>query len=281
MSKLLLLNKKSVKKNTIASITIGYLSWKRHDIFKQTLNSHKQNGLFDLIPSENRVIFFQEISEEDKKLAELYNCKFIGNKENIGILNAFIELVEACKTEYFIFCENDWNLIENIINTQKIIEDSINLLQNDKANIIRLRHRENSGEPLYSKPKNINEWLKTDISLFPYKLESLSWLEEPNKNYNNLLEEYNGNYKWYITTIEHQRWSNNIFIGKTDYIKNNINELIKQFKSSNNKYSGLEDVLINSNNYLGKDTKLDEIIIKLSKMRLAGGNGLFMHKDFV
>lgn len=37
-------------------ITIGYLSWKRHDILEQTLQSHKENGLFDIIPPENRII---------------------------------------------------------------------------------------------------------------------------------------------------------------------------------------------------------------------------------
>lgn len=246
-------------------ITIGYLSWKRHNIFKQTLDSHKKNGLFEIISPENRIIFFQEISEKDKEIAKMYECNYIGNNQNIGILNAFIELVEACKTEYFIFCENDWNLIENSNKTKNIIDDCVKILESNKADIIRLRHRTNPGKPLYSRPNSINEWLNADISKFPYKLESLSWLEEPNKNYNNILEEYNGNYKWYITSLEHQRWSNNIFIGKTDYIKNNIIELIKQFKSSNDNYTGLEDVLINN---------------KIHNMRLAGGDGLFTHKDY-
>ena len=36
------------------NITIGYLSWKRHNVFEQTLSSHMNNGLFDIIKSENR-----------------------------------------------------------------------------------------------------------------------------------------------------------------------------------------------------------------------------------
>jgi hypothetical protein len=118
---------------------------------------------------------------------------------------------------------------------------------------------------LYAKPSDINEWLTADVSNFPYKLESLSWLSLPNEHYNNILEEFNGSYKWYTTGLLHERWSNNIFIGKTNYIKNNIIELIKQFKSSNNNYTGLEDVLINN---------------KIHNMRLAGGDGLFTHKDY-
>ena len=50
-------------------ITIGYLSWKRHNILNQTLNSHKLNGLFDIINTNNRNIFFQELSVEDKNIA--------------------------------------------------------------------------------------------------------------------------------------------------------------------------------------------------------------------
>ena len=30
-------------------ISIGYLSWKRHNVLEQTLNSHIDNGLFDII----------------------------------------------------------------------------------------------------------------------------------------------------------------------------------------------------------------------------------------
>jgi hypothetical protein len=81
------------------NITIGYLSWKRHDIFNQTLLSHKTNGLFDYILPENRLIYFQEINEIDIALANKYDCNYIGSKDNIGILNAFIALVENCKTD--------------------------------------------------------------------------------------------------------------------------------------------------------------------------------------
>jgi hypothetical protein len=263
-------------------ITIGYLSWKKQDVFRQTLESHRQNGLFDAIPPKNRLIFFQEISKEDIKIAEEFKCKYTGNSSNIGILKAFIQMVEKCKTEYFIFCENDWKLIEDQTKTFSVLTDCINMLKNNKTDIIRLRHRKNPGEPLYSRPENINKWLKKDVLKFPYKLESLSWLPFPNETYNNLLEEFDGNDKWYITTLTHQFWSNNVFIGKTEYIKNNILPLIKKFKKQNEKYSGLENVLINNyKNHLGKNEELDSIINNYKNTRISGGEGLFTHKTFV
>lgn len=263
------------------NITIGYLSWKRHDILTQTLQSHKSNGLFDLIKPQNRIIFFQELAKKDIDIAYNFECTYLGNSNNIGILDGFIKLVEECKTEYFIFSENDWYLIENKDTTIKILEDCIELLNKDLCDIVKLRHRQNPGNPLYSKPENTDEWLKQDISNFPYKLESLSWVDEPNKVYNNLFNEYICNYKWYITTLEHQKWSNNIFIAKTSYLKNIVLPLIKNINIDINKYTGLEDILINYNNYYGKSIEFDNIINLFKKTKIGAGEGLFTHKDYI
>ena len=255
------------------NITIAYLSWKRHDIFNQTLLSHQKNGLFDCILPENRLIFFQEISQHDIQLAKMYDCNYIGSKENIGILNAFIQLVENCKTGYFIFCENDWLLIEKKEIVNNVLLDCINLLNNKTANIIKLRHRTNPGYPLHSK----NVWKLDDCYNFPYKLESLHWLNEPNLVYNNLLKECKLNYLWYITGLEHQRWSNNIFIGNTSVLKNIIIPILKLVlnNNNNNNYTGLEDILINYD----KLTNTDLINNYKSNIKLSQGMGLFVHCD--
>jgi hypothetical protein len=263
------------------NITIGYLSWKRHQIFTQTLESHRFNGLLDLCKSENRIIFFQEMSNEDINIANKYDCTYSGDTSNIGILSAFIKLVEKCKTEYFIFSENDWLLVENKEITQKILEDCIKLLNDNVCDTVRLRHRKNPGKPLYSRPANTNEWLNQNILGFPYKLESLSWMDEPNEIYDNILTEFNGNYKWYVTTLDHQKWSNNIFITKTSYLKNIILPLIKNVDVNSDKYTGLEDILVSYKNYLGKNSNFDTIINTYSKTKIAGGEGLFTHKDFI
>lgn len=247
-------------------ISIGYLSWKRHNIFEQTLNSHKNNGLFDLIKLENRCIFFQEISDIDINLAKKYNCNFIGCEKNIGILNAFIKLVENCKTEYFIFCENDWFLIENKDVVEKILSDCIHLIKSNNIDIIKLRHRKFPGNPLHCK----NIWNYDDCEDFPYKLESLHWLENPNNIYNNKLDEYTYNYKWYVTDLNNQKWSNNVFIAKTSYLKKIILPLIKNDNAEKNPYLSLESTIINHK---------DENFLKYTK--IAGGYGLFTHKDYI
>jgi hypothetical protein len=262
-------------------ITIGYLSWKRHNVLTQTLNSHRLNGLYDLISPENRFIFFQEMSKEDITIANEFQCNYIGENTNIGILNAFIRLVEHCQTEYFIFCENDWYLCENKDTTSKILNDCVELMRNNLCDIIKLRHRKHPGNPLYSIPKDINEWKNQNVSGFPYKLESLHWLEEPNLIYNNLLIEHTENYKWYITTFDHQKWSNNIFISKTSYLKNIVLPLIKNFTHFDDHYGGLENILIHYKKFYGSSDILDNIINLYDATKIGGGEGLFIHKDFV
>jgi hypothetical protein len=250
------------------NITIGYLSWKRYNIFNQTLESHLLNGLHDIIKPENRYIYFQEITEQDINISNKYNCKYLGNNNNVGILNAFIELVNNCNTEYFIFSENDWYLNENKQITKQIIDDCIKLLSNNLCDIIRLRHRTKPGNPLYAKPKNYNDWIKNNLNNFPYKLASLSWIEEdPNKIYNNLFTTFTNNFKWYITTLKHQKWSNNIFISKTSFLKDTILPIIKDFKNNNNNYSGLELILSRCN--------------KINDIKISAGEGLFTHKDYI
>lgn len=260
-------------------ITIGYLSWKRYNILNQTLESHKKNGLFDIIKPSNRIIFFQEITNDDIIIANNYECKYLGDNDNIGILNAFIKIIEKCETEYLIFSENDWYLVENKDVTSKVLYDCVELLNNNLCDIIRLRHRQKPGNPLYSKPKNIEDWKKQNLSNYPYKLESLSWIDEPNKIYNNIFNEFNGNYKWYITTLQHQKWSNNIFIANTSYLKKVILPLITIFSLNNDKYNGLEDILINYNNYINNNDNNKINLFKQTK--ICAGNGLFTHKDYI
>jgi len=264
------------------NITIGYLSWKRYDIFNQTLLSHKTNGLFDCILPKNRLIYFQEISELDIALANKYDCNYIGSKENVGILNAFIALVENCKTDYFIFCENDWLLIEKKNETFNVLRDCIELINNNVANIIKLRHRTNPGNPIYSK----NVWNKYDCLNFPYKLESLYWLkdDEIRLHYNNIMSEYSLQYLWYITDLVHQLWSNNIFIGNTHILKNYVLPLLKlNFNVKTNKYLGLEDILTSYDKYYETNNETNNEVIYNYKnnIKLAQGKGLFTHCDFI
>jgi hypothetical protein len=261
------------------NITIGYLSWKRHDIFKQTLSSHKNNGLFDIISPKNRLIFFQEINQSDIEIAKQFECNYIGSRENIGIMNAFIQLVEKCETEYFIFSENDFLLMENNnFNINKTLEDCISLLNEYPYGQIKLSNSKNPGF-LYITPSDKNAWLSNNQSDFRYKIESLSWIEEPESFYHNIKIIYK-NYKWYCVNHSDQNWSNHIYMCNTKFLKDIVLPLLKYNRDTNPsldvKYQGLEDTLcfpekINSN------IKINELIGEFKTRHILSGGGNFFH----
>jgi len=275
--------KKNKNLKNFNRITIAYLSWKRHNVLEQTLKSHEDNGLFNLI--NNKTVLFQEVSDLDIKIAEKYNLKYIGENKNIGILDALLKLIENCKTEYFIFSENDWLLIHPPETVEKMLTDCINILSENEAEIIRLRSKRYPGLPYSSS----SIWIKNDnaninIDNFPWKAESLSWV--PHTVYKEgTFKTLDKNFKWHITTLEHNQWSNNIFIAKTSFLKDTLLPLInktRHFTSlSDNPYSGLEDVLANPTKFKGTDSELDIIINNFKNTKIASGEGLFTHKDFV
>lgn len=244
-------------------IEIGYLSWKSHITLRNTLKSHKYNNLLTLLKYKN--IFFQEISQYDKEISMDYNLNILGSDINIGILDAFLILINQSKGKYFIFCENDFELIHDINTTKQVLNDCINLIENYNINIVKLRDRNNPGIPLYSRPKikdgeNIEDIIYEDT--YPYQLESVHWLQNPEKIFKNTLKKVSLNYDWFITNEKSNIWSNNIFIAKTNWLKENVINIIEKYKNNDDNR---------------KFQQLEEILIKYLKFNIAGGPGLFTH----
>ena len=241
---------------SLKEITLGILSWRSYLTLNNTLESFKKNGLTDMI---NIIIYFQEISPLDIHIAEKYNIKYYGSKINSGIIGGFYELLKMCNTEYFIFCENDFELVHDKLDTENILNDCLSLLNNYNVDKINLRDRIKYGEPLYSKPDGDANKLKFNNN-YAYKIESLFFLTNPEIQFPNIFTIVDLNYKWYTCDSIHQKWSNNVFISKTSWLKNSLLKLLED--NINNKESFLmEELLIkNTNNYV-----------------VSGGIGLFMH----
>jgi hypothetical protein len=265
-------------------ITIGYLSWKKFNIFRQTLTSHKEGGLFSLIPKERRIIYFQELDNQAISLANEFDCRYLGNENNVGIMDAFISLVNACETEYFIFCENDFLLLneeKEKISIEKTLEDAISLLSSYETGQVKLSNMKNPGF-LYITPKDKNEWMKENRSNFRYKIESLSWIDDILSVYPNIeVIEKGKNYKWYKVGYRDQNWSNHIHMCKTSFLKETVIPIL-QFAKENNKeldvrYQGLEDTLIFPEKIEGKNKEIDKKIMHLRERVIFSGGGNFYH----
>lgn len=194
-------------------MTIAILSYKSHNTLIQTLHSYQYWNLphYD----NDRVIFFQEISDEDKKIAKKYGYIAIGSKENMGIAEGYKRLVEFSTGEFFLFLENDWRLLEN---PAASLTDARFLISTGQADIVRLRHRKTPGWPLWTKQFEGNEMQRPT-----HLLDCVHWQDTPASlfpDYINLTTSYNR--VWYTATSKNANWTNNPHLARTAFIRENV-----------------------------------------------------------
>ena len=213
----------------------------------------------------------------DKDLADQYQLNILGNLQNIGILNAFIELVEKCQTKYFIFCENDFILMSENFEIKKTLEDVSNILDFEEYAQVKLSNSKNPGF-LYI--KGDKEWLEKNQDDYKYKVESLSWVPNPLEFYSNL-QTVNLNYQWYEFKSQDQMWSNHIHVCNTKYLKEIVIPLLKYNRDHNPKldvkYQGLEDTLNFTQDIPNPPENIKKLIEEHHKRTIYSGGGNFYH----
>lgn len=237
-------------------ISIGILSWKSDKTLKNTLASYKKNGLLNI--SDDITILFQEVSETDKKLADTFGVKYIGLNENIGIGKGIIKLIENAKYENFLFLEHDWELVENEQILQDRLKSGLNLLD-EGYDVVRYRSRKKPGHPLYSlahKGKELGYYDDWHKATSPHLLESVHWLD-PAKEFPDKIQKKG---EYFITTSRWANWTNNPFLIKKNFY--------------------LEKLVPFSGEGVHFEKNIAPWWIK-QNFKIAQGEGLFMHNDFV
>lgn len=246
-----------VKKDLLKlPISIGILSWKSNKTLRNTLNSYKQNGLFDIV--DNVVLFFQEISDEDRDLAKEYNIPFISDDKNIGIGNAFIKLAEVSKENYILLLEHDWELTKDIKTTFLELKRCIELLNNG-YNCVRLRNVKKPGNPLYSQNayqgNELNHYDSIIDLTSPHLFECRHWIENIEEVFPDKIKKEND---YFATTSRWSNFTNNPCL----YDKNFYVDAVYPFK--------------------GKGQHLENDISywwARQNFKIAWGEGLFTHND--
>jgi hypothetical protein len=227
------------------------------------LTSYKKNGLLDLVKP---VLYVQERAPQNDALAERYKIKnVLGGPTNTGIIGAMIEMIQATTTPYFIFAECDFELVNDATTTKKILTEAIRLMKEKDIQLVRLRDKKQPGEPLGSRafaqvPDEALPTYTFDPS-FPYKIEVVMFPGDiqPDKAFPGLFERIDYETPWYKTTSEHAPWSNNIFIAKTDFLKEKLIPLLEANRDM-------------------PSTSMEEYLIQhLTGYNVAAGNGLFKH----
>lgn len=199
-------------------ISICILSWKTGETLNNTLKSYKKHGLLEM--TDDIVILFQEVSEQDKKTAGKYGIRYIGLDENIGIGKGMKLLAENASSENILFLEHDWELIEDQATTLSQLKSGIQLLDQG-FDVIRYRNRKTPGYPLISirhKGNELDYYDDWHECISPHLLESLHWLD-PAKEFPDKIQKQ-GDY--FVTTSRWANWTNNPYLVRKEFLLGTI-----------------------------------------------------------
>jgi len=191
-------------------LTIGILSWKDHQTLRNTLESYKQSRLLDY--PKQIFIFFNEINDEDRKIAKEYNIKYYGAETNLGIAGGYKKMLEYVEQPNYLFLENDWMIREDafdrVVSQLQDAEKYLSL-----ANVVRLRHRREPGNPLWTKQFKGNE-----LSRPEHLLDCVHWHADPDKLFPDYITQLAPN--WYLASAKNANWTNNPHLIRTEWAKN-------------------------------------------------------------
>lgn len=128
------------------NLTLAILSWRQPRTLKHSLESYKRQGLLDL--AHEKLVFFNECTGEDRRIAEKYGFRVLESKRNIGIAKPFQKLVRAATGNYFLFLENDFMLVEDREACEQELKAAMAVLEKG-ISCVRLRHQHHYGDPNY------------------------------------------------------------------------------------------------------------------------------------
>lgn len=129
---------------TGCSVGVGILSWKAHLTLENSLKSYTQAGFKEWF--DEAKIIFQEVSEEDRALAQTYGYAYVGTEQNKGIQEGHQLIYESLSTDYVLILENDNPIVVDSETGYRRLQKALELLENGSVDIMRLRHRWKFGE---------------------------------------------------------------------------------------------------------------------------------------
>ena len=125
-------------------LSIGLLSWRAHKTLRKTLDSYKKANL--MACADEFRIFFNEISDADRRLAAEYGIEADGSPENLGIWGGMDGAASSLKGDCILLLQNDCPVVSSPEETKRWLEEGRELIESGKVDMIRMRHRFNQGE---------------------------------------------------------------------------------------------------------------------------------------
>ena len=130
---------------------LGVLAWRNLGRLATNLEGYAEAGLPDLFAE--RVIYFQELGEEERALAERFGYRAVGGTANLGILGGFKALAGAMTRDLALLLEDDLPLVEDASEVRRQIGGASDLLLSGRVQVVRLRSRRLPGEKFQTAAK--------------------------------------------------------------------------------------------------------------------------------
>lgn len=204
-------------------ISVGILSWESNRTIRATLNSYRQNGLWDTV-AESRILF-QEARRKDLKLALEHGIEAIAETANIGISNAFRALAERSTQPLTILLEHDWLLVEGVESVRRHLSAAVSLVESRSISCVRLRHRKEYGYPHFS----IDRYKGKELEFFdpwielphPHLLDALHWIDRPDERWPDKIRREGD---FFVSSSRYANWTNNPCLYRTDFLLECLNK---------------------------------------------------------
>jgi len=236
------------------NLSIGILSWKSGQTLVNSLTTYFERQFLHQV--NDVCILFQEVSEQDKQIANHFGIPYIGLERNVGIGEGFIRLTEQAQTDNVMVLEHDWKLIEDKQTTIDRLKSGLELLDRGYS-CVRYRHRKEPGYPHFSfkyQGRELDYYDEEIECTSPHLLDSVHWTDPAEQ----FPQHIGKDGEYFTTTSRYGNWTNNPCLYKKDFYL----ETVKQFAGTGIALEG------NISRWWAKQT-----------YKVAHGEGLFKHLD--
>lgn len=193
-------------------VSLLILSWQSHKTLLATLESYRQNGLLELC--DDKLIYFQQISSKDIRIAKQYGLQYYGSGHNIGIGAAYRWLAERARHPYILYLQNDFRLIHDLRRDNTELEHGIELLAHHNIDVVLYRSRRHPGEPNWAAdnvPGNEERWQS-------HLFNALYWMEHPEQVYPDKIQRCAANPRFLQTTARYMNYTDNPSLYRRDWL---------------------------------------------------------------
>lgn len=212
-------------------LTLAVISWRQPRTLKNSLESYQRQGLLEL--ADDKLIFLNECTAEDRRIAQKFGFTILDSKRNIGIAKAFQSLVKQATGRYFLFLENDFMLVEDretceqeLIGAEEALESGISC--------VRLRHQHHYGDPNYWLLKAWSGRTSTDQP----NLNATYLYNEPDEQYSEIKRTHHAGRTFFVSDSRIANFTNNPCIYHTSFLREHF--LHQSFSEFDNLETNIE-----------------------------------------